>query len=447
MAKMKNGVLRRVLKQLKGSKYLLLLSVFFALLTVAGNLTVPILFGNIINSLVDLFRGESVWGALGYQFLLIGVIIICTAICQWLMGIINNMVTYKTVKEVRQEAFAHIQVLPLKFIDEHSYGDIVSRNIADVDTFADGLLLGFTQLFTGVMTILGTLVLMLIFNWIIALVVVVLTPLSLFVARFIASHTYSMFKKTSEIRGEQTAFIEEMMGGLKTVQAFGREDKNCETFDEINERLTKASLNSIFFSSLTNPCTRFINAVVYALVAFAGAITLIFPSNLASLLPMAFNVGRLTTLLSYANQYTKPFNEISEVITELQNATACAGRIYELIDEPEQAKDGQKTLSHVDGNVKVEGVDFSYTKDMPLIENLNFEAKAGQRIALVGPTGCGKTTIINLLMRFYDVDNGGISVDGEDIRDITRKTLRHNYGMVLQDTWLRYGTIRDNIVI
>ena len=322
---------------------------------------------------------------------------------------------------------------------------MVSRCIADVDQFADGLLLGFTQLFTGVMTIIGTLVLMFIYNWIIALAVFVITPLSLFVAKFIASRTYSMFRKTSKIRGEQTAFIDEMVGNLKVVQAFGREDENQEKFDDINGGLTKASLSSIFFSSLTNPCTRFVNAVVYAAVALAGALTLIYPA----VLPVSFGVGKLTTLLSYSNQYTKPFNEISGVVTEFQNAIACAGRIYELIDEPAQLPDaeGAEILEAVRGDVEFKDIEFSYDEDKPLIKGLNVSAKAGQRIAIVGPTGCGKTTLINLLMRFYDVQGGAITVDGKDIRQVTRKSLRQSYGMVLQDTWLKSGTVRENIAI
>jgi ATP-binding cassette subfamily B protein len=361
------------------------------------------------------------------------------------MNIINNLITYNVIRDIRSEAFAHLQKMPLKYIDSHPYGDIVSRNIADVDQFADGLLMGFTQLFTGVLTIIGTLVLMCVLNWIIALVVFFITPLSLFVAKFIASRTYSLFKKTSSIRGEQTAFIDEMIGNLKVVHVFNREDENQEKFDEINERLTKASLNSIFYSSLTNPCTRFVNSVVYAAVALSGALTLIYPS----ILPVAFSIGKLTSLLSYSNQYTKPFNEISGVITELQNAIACAGRIYELIDEPAQIPDSvdAKEIESVKGDVNFKNIEFSYEPDKKLIENLNISAKAGQRIAIVGPTGCGKTTLINLLMRFYDPISGEITVDGEDILNVTRKSLRKCYGMVLQDTWLKSGTIRENITI
>lgn len=442
MAKQKS-VLKRILKQLKGSKLLIFLTVLFALITVAGNLIVPIFFGQIIDLIIG--KGNVNFKGIAFRFILIGASIGVTCLAQWLMNIVNNHIAYCVVRDVRDEAFAKIQFLPLKYIDEHSYGDIVSRNIADVDQFADGLLMGFTQLFTGVLTIIGTLVIMFVINWVIALIVFVITPLSLFVAKFIASKTYSMFKKTSEIRGEQTAFIDEMIGNLKVVQAFSREDENLNKFDEINGRLTKASLNSIFFSSLTNPCTRFINAIVYAAVALSGALMLVGAFSL----PVVFSVGLLTSLLSYANQYTKPFNEISGVITELQNAIACAGRIYELIDEKAQKPDKETAveLDKVNGDIKFENVYFSYTADKKLIENLNISAKSGQRIAIVGPTGCGKTTLINLLMRFYDPVKGCITLDGKDVFDIKRSSLRKSYGMVLQDTWLKSGTIRDNITI
>ncbi|MDE7264776.1 MAG: ABC transporter ATP-binding protein/permease, partial [Clostridia bacterium] len=409
----------------------------------SGNLLIPIYFGNAIDLLIE---GKAVdFAKLFNYFILIAAFIGISCLAQWLMSIINNRITYKVVKDIREEAFAKIQNLPLNFIDSHSYGDIVGRNIADVDQFADGLLMGFTQLFTGVLTIAGTLGIMLYKNWIIALIVFVITPLSLFVAKFIASRTYSLFKKTSEIRGEQTAFIDEMIGNLKVVQAFGREGENLEKFDEINGRLTKASLKSIFYSSLTNPATRFVNSVVYAAVALSGALLLVT----GTVLPVAFSVGGLTSLLFYANQYTKPFNEISGVVTELQNAIACAGRIYELIDEPPQPPESADTavLENVIGDVEFKNVYFSYTADKKLIENLNIKAKAGQRVAIVGPTGCGKTTLINLLMRFYEPTSGEISVDGQNIKDATRKSVRSNYGMVLQDTWLKSGTIRDNITI
>lgn len=435
--------LKRVLKQLKKYSPAIVLSLFLALITVAGNLVVPILFGNAIDRIIE--KGNVDFTVIGYYLIAIGAIIAATAVFQWLMSVINNKIVYGVMRDIRAQAFKHIQNLPLKYIDSHSYGDVVSRCIADVDQFADGLLMGFTQLFSGILTIFGTLALMFVFNWIIALAVFVITPLSLFVAKFIASRTYSMFRKTSEIRGQQTAFIEEMIGNLKVVQAFGREDENQVKFDEVNENLTKASLSSIFFSSLTNPCTRFVNAVVYAAVALAGALTLIYPS----VLPVAFGVGKLTTLLSYSNQYTKPFNEISGVVTEFQNAIACAGRIYELIDEPAEKpdRDGAQALKNVKGDVEFENVEFSYESDKPLIKGLNINAKAGQRIAIVGPTGCGKTTLINLLMRFYDVQGGAIKVDGREILSVTRKSIRQSYGMVLQDTWLKSGTVRENIAI
>ena len=441
--KVQPQVLKRVFKQLR--KYLpaIILSLLFAMLSVAGNLLAPILFGDAIDYIVG--EGAVAFDRLTYYFIAIAAIVAATAVVQWLMSVINNAIVYGVIRDIRAEAFAHIQNLPLKYIDGHSYGDVVSRCIADVDQFADGLLLGFTQLFTGIITIVVTLVIMFIYNWIIALAVFFITPLSLFVAKFIASRTYSLFKKTSKIRGEQTAFIEEMTGNLKVVQAFGREDENQEKFDAVNDELTKASLSSIFFSSLTNPCTRFVNAVVYAAVALAGALTLIYPS----VLPVAFGVGKLSTLLNYSNQYTKPFNEISGVVTEFQNAIACAGRIYELIDEPAQIPDADDAaeLENVRGDVQFDDVSFSYEQNKPLIEGLNLNVRAGQRIAIVGPTGCGKTTLINLLMRFYDVNGGEVSVDGSDIRQITRKSLRQSYGMVLQDTWLKCGTVRDNIKI
>lgn len=441
MAVKNKNVLKRVLKQLAHYKFYIAASLFFALICVAGMLAVPVFFGQITNLIVS--KGNVNFTAIFEKFIIIAACIALTAASQWVMNVINNKITYCVIRDVREQAFLHIQSLPLKFIDGHAYGDIVSRNIADVDQFADGLLMGFTQLFTGVLTIIGTLVMMLIINWVIAIIVFVLTPLSLFVAKFIASKTYSLFRKTTEIRGEQTAFIDEMVGNLKVVQAFNREDKNLEKFDDVNERLTKASLKSIFYSSLTNPCTRFVNAVVYAAVALSGALMLVFHTPL----PFVFNVGLLVSLLSYANQYTKPFNEISGVITELQNAVACAGRIYELIDEPALPPDGEDALvlENIQGDVDFKGVYFSYTADKNLIENLNLSVQAGQRVAIVGPTGCGKTTLINLLMRFYDVNDGKICVDGKDIKHVTRKSLRRNYGMVLQDTWLKSGTIKENI--
>lgn len=431
---------KRIFRQLKGYTFYIILSVLMAVITVAGNLVVPIFFGDAINYMVE---GGTNWDGIFFYFALIGASIVVTCISQWLLNIINNKITYSVTQDIRKEAFEHIQKLPLKYLDAHPYGDLVSRNIADVDQFADGLLMGFTQFFTGILTIISTLVMMFVLNWIIALAVFVLTPLSLFIAKFVSTRTYKLFRKNSQIRGEQTAFIDEIVGNLKVVQAFSHEDENSQKFDEINERLTKASQDATFFSSLPNPTTRFVNSLVYAAVALAGALTIIFPS----VLPVAFNVGKLSTLLSYANQYTKPFNEITGVITELQNAIACAGRIYELIDEPLQIPDAPdaKELINVKGEVEFDDVSFSYTQDRKLIENLNISVKAGQRIAIVGPTGCGKTTLINLLMRFYDVDGGSISVDGNDIRDVTRSSLRSNYGMVLQDTWLKNGTIKQNI--
>lgn len=431
---------KRIFRQLKGYTFYIILSVLMAVITVAGNLVVPIFFGDAINYMVE---GGTNWDGIFFYFALIGASIVVTCISQWLLNIINNKITYSVTQDIRKEAFEHIQKLPLKYLDAHPYGDLVSRNIADVDQFADGLLMGFTQFFTGILTIISTLVMMFVLNWIIALAVFVLTPLSLFIAKFVSTRTYKLFRKNSQIRGEQTAFIDEMVGNLKVVQAFSHDDENSQKFDEINERLTKASQDATFFSSLPNPTTRFVNSLVYAAVALAGALTIIFPS----VLPVAFNVGKLSTLLSYANQYTKPFNEITGVITELQNAIACAGRIYELIDEPLQIPDAPdaKELKNVNGEVEFDDVSFSYTQDRKLIENLNISVKAGQRIAIVGPTGCGKTTLINLLMRFYDVDGGSISVDGNDIRDVTRSSLRRNYGMVLQDTWLKNGTIKQNI--
>ena len=433
---------KRIFRQLKGYIPLIILSLLMAVITVAGNIIVPIFFGEAINLIAE--GGSDIAGILRY-FAVTGALIAVTCLSQWLMNVINNKITFSVTEDIRKEAFEHIQRLPLKYLDAHPYGDIVSRNIADVDQFADGLLMGFTQFFTGVLTIISVLVMMFVLNWIIALAVFVLTPLSLFIAKFISTKTYRLFRTNSQIRGEQTAFIDEMVGNLKVVQAFSHEGENSEKFDEINERLSKASLDATFFSSLPNPTTRFVNSLVYAAVALAGALTIIYPS----VLPVAFNVGKLTTLLSYANQYTKPFNEITGVITELQNAIACAGRIYELIDEPAQIPDKEDAavLESAKGEVDFKDVCFSYSEERKLIENLNIAVKAGQRIAIVGPTGCGKTTLINLLMRFYDVDGGSISVDGTDIRDITRHSLRRNYGMVLQDTWLKSGTIKQNIAM
>ena len=433
--------LKKVFRRLGRYRIFLLFTVLLSVVTVALTLYIPKLTGKAVDCIVT--EGQVDFGGVMEILVQIATCILVTAFAQWLMNICNNKMTYQIVRDIRNDAFKKIEILPLKYIDGHPYGEVVSRVIADVDQFADGLLMGFTQLFTGILTIAGTLGIMLAINWVIALIVFVITPLSLFVAKFIASRTYSLFKRTSEIRGEQTAFIDEMIGNLKVVKAFNRDDENLEKFDEINDRLTKASLKSIFYSSLTNPSTRFVNAVVYAAVALSGALMLVLDVSL----PIAFSIGMLSSLLSYANQYTKPFNEISGVVTELQNAIACAGRIYEIIDEKEQTPDSDNAvvLENVKGDVVFENVKFSYNPDQKLIEDLNIMAKAGQRIAIVGPTGCGKTTLINLLMRFYDIDDGSIKIDGHTISEVTRRSLRRNYGMVLQDTWLKSGTVKENL--
>nr|MBQ8251776.1 ABC transporter ATP-binding protein [Lachnospiraceae bacterium] len=433
---MKQGkVLKKVFSYLKRYNWLMLLSILFAAIIVALTLYVPILIGDAIDAIVE---GAVNFELVTFYLKRVVIVVLATALLQWLMNVINNHVTYHVVRDIRKEAFDKLQILPLKYVDRHPYGEIVSRIITDVDTFADGLLMGFTQLFTGIVTILGTLVIMLMLNPWITLVVVVITPLSLFVANFIATHTYAMFKAQSETRGEQTAFVEEMIGNAKVVKAFGREDESMEIFDDINGRLQKCSLKAIFYSSLTNPCTRFVNSIVYACVALTGAFT-VLSGNMT--------VGILSCFLNYANQYTKPFNEVSGVVTELQNAIACAGRIFELIEEQPQVPEAESVvaLSDASGEVVCEQVSFSYTPEQKLIENFNVHVKPGQKVAIVGPTGCGKTTVINLLMRFYDVRSGEIKVDGNEIRQITRKSLRQNYGMVLQETWLKSGTIRDNI--
>ena len=432
--------LKKVLHFLNRYRLLLALSILFAALTVVLTLYVPILIGNAIDLIVDIYNVD--FAGVLRLLVKIGVVVCATAVFQWFMNTINNKITYQVVRDIRDEAFQKIEILPLKYIDAHAHGEIVSRVIADVDQFADGLLMGFTQLFTGIVTILGTLLFMLSINWKITLVVVLLTPLSLFVARFIAQKTYSMFRLQSETRGEQTALIDEMIGNQKVVQAFSHEPEALKQFDEINERLEKCSLRATFFSSITNPATRFVNSLVYAGVGLAGALTSVATGG-------AFSVGQLSCFLSYANQYTKPFNEISGVVTELQNALACASRIFELIEETPQVPDAANaiTLERIEGTVRLENVGFSYVPDKKLIQNFNLAVKPGQRIAIVGPTGCGKTTIINLLMRFYDVDSGSIQVEGSDIREMTRKSLRSGYGMVLQETWLKNGTIRENIVM
>lgn len=428
----------KVLKRIKKYWIYVLLSLFFAALTVAFTLYVPVLSGYAVDHIVDkgLVDFDEVLEILKKMAVVIGI----TAAAQWIMNTCNNKITYHVVQEIREDAMRKIEILPIKYLDAHSSGEIVSRVIADVDQFADGLLMGFTQLFTGVITIAGTLIFMLRVNVKITLIVVLITPLSFFVAGFIAKKTYSMFKLQSVTRGEQTALIDEMVGNQKVVQAFGQEENTMERFDEINQRLKECSLRAIFFSSLTNPCTRFVNGLVYTGVCITGAFAVINGR---------LSVGRLSCLLSYANQYTKPFNEISGVVTELQNALACAARIFELIEEEPQTKESEHAmvLSDVQGNVSLENVNFSYVPERKLIENFNLDVKPGQRVAIVGPTGCGKTTIINLLMRFYDVDSGSIKVDGMDIREVTRDSLRTSYGMVLQETWLKQGTIRENIVM
>lgn len=437
------GTLRKVLKYVQRHGFFMVLSILFAAITVALTLYTPILIGDAI----DLIVGKGLVDFAGIAAILIktGIIIGITALIQWLMNTINNRITYHVVRDIRNEAFRKIEILPLSYIDAHPYGDIVNRVIADADQFADGLLMGFTQLFTGIVTILGTLFFLFSISWKIAIVVVIVTPLSLFIARFIANRTYRMFRVQSETRGQQTAFIDEMIGNQKVVQAFSHEGEALEKFDRINDRLADCSLRATFYSSLTNPCTRFVNSVVYAGVALAGALICI--ATAGSVNP--FTIGQLSACLSYANQYTKPFNEISGVVTELQNALACASRLFELIEEEPQIPEPADAveLADVKGSVELNDVSFSYVPDRKLIEGLNLSVKPGQRIAIVGPTGCGKTTIINLLMRFYDVNSGSITVEGTDIRNATRNSLRSSYGMVLQETWLRSGTIRDNIVM
>ncbi len=429
----------KVLKYMKPYAALMVLTILMAVLSVALTLYLPILTGKAVD-MIGQAGSPGFWEGLYRLLGTMALVVVVTALVQWIMSICNNRIVYSIIQDIRKKAFRKIEILPLKYLDAHSHGDIVSRVVADVDQFADGLLIGFTQLFTGIVTILGTLGFMLSVHVGITVVVVVITPVSLLVASFIARKTFRMFKLQSETRGEQTSLINEMIGSQKVVQAFNREDKTLEKFDEINGRLEKCSLRAIFFSSLTNPCTRFVNSLVYTGVGLTGAL---------SVIRGGLSVGQLTCFLSYANQYTKPFNEISGVITELQNALACAARIFELIEEEPQIPDSEDAVSlqGVRGEVSLDHVAFSYVPDRKLIEDLNLHVAPGQRIAIVGPTGCGKTTIINLLMRFYDVDEGSIRVEGEDIRNITRKSLRASYGMVLQDTWLKRGTIRDNIIV
>ena len=430
------ATLGKVLHYIRRYWVILGLSIVLAAVTVVGTLYIPILTGRAVDFIVG--KGAVDFAGVLHVLELIGAIIIVTAAAQWVMNACNNKITYNVIRDIRKEAFERLEHLPLKYIDAHSYGEVVSRMIADVDQFADGLLMGFTQFFTGILTIFGTLIFMLTISVKITIAVVVITPVSLFVASFIAKKTFSMFKLQSETRGEQTAFIEEMVGNQKVVQAFSHEKEALEKFDEINGRLQKCSLRAIFFSSITNPATRFVNSLVYATVGIVGAFTAIAGG---------ITVGGLASLLSYANQYTKPFNEISGVVTELQNALACAARVFELIEEPVEEPDAAdaRTLEMADGRVELSHVSFSYTPEQKLIEDFNLAVTPGQRVAIVGPTGCGKTTLINLLMRFYDVRSGEIKVSGIPMKELTRKSLRDNYGMVLQETWLRSGTIRENI--
>ncbi len=437
---MKNKTIKKVLNRLKKYRFAIVVSILLAAVTAAAALYVPKIVGEAIDLIVG--KNDVDFGGIASLLVRLGIVVGATGILQWIMGVVNNRITFGVVRDLRNEAAEKLKTLPISFIDAHYHGDIVSRVIADADQFADGLLLGFSQLFTGVVTILLTLGFMLAINPLIALIVVVLTPVSLFIAAFIAKNTHKMFSLRSETRGEQTAMINELIGQTKVVRAFGHEQKATEEFDEVNERLRKCSLRATFFSSIVNPSTRFVNGLIYAAVSLAGALAVI-ASGGASL-----SVGGLTCLLSYATQYAKPFNEISGVVTEMQNALVCAERLFSLIEEPSEISDkGKETLTDVEGRVTAENVCFSYVKDKKLIENLNLSVEHGQRIAIVGPTGCGKSTIINLLMRFYDVCSGAIKVDGKDIRDITRDSLRAGYGMVLQETWLRSGTVRENIIM
>lgn len=436
--KANSSTLKKVLGRIARYRLNAVLSILLSAVYVGLSLYVPILAGRAIDNIIA--PGSVDYAQIMLELTKIAVVAAIAALAQWLMNIINNSMTYNVVKDMRTEAFDRLMKLPLSYIDAHPYGETVSRIIADVDQFADGLLLGFSQLFTGILTIIGTLIFMLSVNAPITLAVVILTPLSLFVARFIARRTHSMFARQGEDRAEQTAFVEEMIGNQKVVQAFAHEQASEERFDEINKRLSESSLQAIFYSSITNPATRFINSLVYAAVGLTGAFAAVAGS---------ITVGGLSAFLSYANQYTKPFNEISGVITEFQNALVCAERIFALIEEPTEEPDASDAcvLDHAEGIVQANAVAFSYVADRPLIKCLDLDVKSGERVAIVGPTGCGKTTLINLLMRFYDVNAGSISVDGTDIRNITRHSLRRNYGMVLQETWLKEGTIRDNIVM
>ncbi len=428
------STVKRLIHMLGRYSVLMVLSILLAAASVILTLYVPIIFGDAIDNIVE--NGVNL-GAVAKYLTKAGIVAASAAAMQWIMNIVNNRITFETVRDIRDKAFKKIEILPLKYIDSHPHGELVSRVIADVDQLADGLLLGFSQFFSGMVTIIATLIFMLTISWKITLIAVVLTPLSLFVARFVSKSTYDLFKKQSQIRGRQTALIDEMIGSQKVVKAYNFAQRSHERFASVNEELTKTSTKAIFLSSLVNPTTRFVNAVVYAAVGLGGAF---------SVVGGAISVGSLSCLLNYANQYTKPFNEISGVVTELQNALACAQRIFDLIDaEPQVSDDGNKDIASAAGNVELKNVCFSYVPERKLIQNFNLSVRPGQRIAIVGPTGCGKTTLINLLMRFYDVDSGSIKIEGEDIRDITRKSLRSSYGMVLQETWLKSGTIRENI--
>ncbi len=439
---MKKDTLKRIIKYIGHYRIMFFASVLLAAVSVTLTLYLPKLFGSAIDRIVG--AGQVEFDPLIKLLITAAIVIGATALVNWVMNIANNRITYNVARDLRNSAVAKLHHLPFSYLDTHTEGETVSRIITDVDQFTDGLLMGFTQLFTGVMTIIGTLVFMLQINWKIALAVVVLTPLSLLLARFIASRTYKMFRLQSAIRGEQTGFTEEMVSNQKIVRAYGREAENMKRFDEINERLCKSSLSATFFSSLVNPTTRVINNIVYAVVAFAGAIAVISGSRGGA---AALSVGGLSCMLAYATQYAKPFNEISGVITELQNAAACAERLFELLDEAEESPDSPTELEGAEGRVELCNVSFSYTPDVPLIEDLSLSAKPGMRIAIVGPTGCGKTTLINLLMRFYDVCGGEILIDGTPINSVTRHSLRKNFGMVLQDTWIRRGTVRENIAV
>ena len=428
-------IYKRILKCIKKYMAFVVLSLMCAAVTVVSQLYLPILAGKAIDYVVGPGKCDmaAVWYVLKQMFAVIGL----AAASQWIMTLLNNKITYNIVRDIRTDAYNHMESLPLSYIDSKSYGDVVSRIVSDIDTFADGLLMGFTQLFTGVITIIGTLIFMFSVNVRISLVVVLLTPMSLIFASQLAKKTFNMFKKQSEARGEMTGLVDEMIGNQKVVQAFSYEEEAGQRFDELNEEFSKASLKATFFSSLTNPGTRFVNNIVYAGVGIVGAFAVIRG---------ALSVGQLTVFLSYATQYAKPFNEISGVMTELQNAVACAERVFQMIDEePEPSDEGNEALTDVQGEVKVDSVFFSYVPDKKLITDFNLKVEPGKRVAIVGPTGCGKSTVINLLMRFYDVNKGTISVDGNDIRKVTRQSLRENYGMVLQDTWLRTGTVRENI--